>query len=169
MPTTYNLIQTVNGDGSSIINLTSIPGTFDDLVLIIGNLSSSVLPGYMKIRFNNDSGSTNYQSILNGSSSGSRITVWREASSLIPYHQTYLTTGQPRSTVKLDIGRYTSTTNDKTFQMISSIMYNEAGTEISNIYGSYLNSSSAISSIQISMDSGNFASITASIYGIKAA
>jgi hypothetical protein len=73
MPTpTYNLIQeiTVSGSVTTSVSFTSIPTTFDDLVIVFRG--RTLLNEGMSMRFNSDSG-TNYAEVMHGAENGTGV------------------------------------------------------------------------------------------------
>jgi hypothetical protein len=75
MPTpTYNLIQeiTVSGSVTTSINFTSVPQTFDDLV-IVGKGKQALNEG-ISMRYNSDSG-TNYYRLASAANGGTSATT----------------------------------------------------------------------------------------------
>lgn len=73
MPTpTYNLIQeiTVSGSVTTSVSFTSIPTTFDDLVIVFRG--KTLLDQNITMRFNSDSG-TNYAEVFHGAENGTAV------------------------------------------------------------------------------------------------
>lgn len=84
MPTpTYNLIQeiTVSGSVTTSVSFTSIPATYDDLVVVCRG--KSALDEATGMRFNSDSG-TNYSRAISGANTGTATTL---ATTADTYHQ----------------------------------------------------------------------------------
>lgn len=163
MPTTYEPIATQTlGSAAASITFSSISSAYTDLRLaIVGRYTSG--GGNTRIRFNGDTASNYSSTRIAGdgtSASSDRLTnqtfqrlSFNGNSSTIP---DFLT---------VDVFSYAGSTF-KTSLITSSEDYNGSGVVIRAV-GLY-RSTSAISSIEISLDSSTFATgTTATLYGIK--
>lgn len=159
----YESIQTVTvgSGGQTQIDFTSIPSTYKHLQLRAIAKGSTNL--YSPIRFNGDTTSSNYK-LHEIYGSGASTTPTSSADS-----NAYLNNilGTNYNGVIMDILDYTSTNKNKTVRMVNGIDNNGTG---SIIFCSilWLNSSSAISSIRFTVNTGNFAQYSSfALYGIK--
>lgn len=162
MPATYEAISTTTlGSAASSITFSSIPGTYTDLRLVFNGIYTSS-GGNSRIQFNSDT-ATNYSNTrLSGdgtSASSNRSTSqtflrinWDGQSSTVPDFST------------IDIFSYAGSTN-KTSLITTSEDKNGSGS-VYRLVGLW-QSTSAITSINISISSSTFAAgTTATLYGI---
>lgn len=165
MPTpTYNLIQetTISGSVTTTVTFSSIPNTFDDLVLIIR--AKNALDEAVTLRFNSDSG-TNYSqmdSVANGSTSS--------ASNSASNTSIGLSGGQENQNYMYQI-HINGYANANFTKCVFSTQFIELGTSANTIIyrGGRWNSTAVISTITLATLSGtNFvANSVFSLYGIK--
>jgi hypothetical protein len=165
MPKTYEPISTTTLTGNqTTVNLTSIPGTYTDLVLVINAKNDTTTNS--EIRFNSDS-ATNYSvTALYGtgaSAASARETSTAQAS--IDWNA-YITTGDFAYSNVIHIMNYSNTTTYKTFLARA----NSAANGVDLIVGLW-RSTSAITSVKaVLLDANSFATgSTFSLYGIAAA
>jgi predicted secreted protein len=162
MATTYEPIATANGTGSSAtITFSSIPGTYTDII-IMGTSKGSFNDENINIRFNSDTGANYSWTILDGN--GSSASSDRNTTS----NNTYIrggVSGTSNSANIFQINNYANTTTYKT----AITRANNTGARLRAVVGLW-RSTSAITSISLVNDSGNFSTETTfTIYGIQAA
>jgi hypothetical protein len=153
---------TVGAGGASTIDFTSIPATYTDLVIkLSGRYSASTFDGHY-IAFNGST-STFSGKYLYGSGSS---TV---SGSLARYLGTINGTASTANTftsTEIYIPNYSGSTN-KSFSS-DSVTENNATESYANMVAGLWATTSAITSISISLPTGNFVQYsTASLYGIK--
>lgn len=170
---TITFIAKGSGVGTTDMTLTSIPQTYDDL-LVIANLQSSSTPSNRynySIRFNNVA-----------TSSYERVQVWGVGSMMSLTNPGGGTSsemsfteaissrqdGPTSSATYIWIHNYASTSVQKTlFQMSGTSANNQGGATVSTASGRF-HSTSAITSMQFLVGSGNWGSETEIwLYGIK--
>jgi len=141
------------------ISLTSISGSYKDLILRIYNFKPATDGAQCYLQFNSDTGSNYYGATLTTTSIGS-TTVF----SLIP--ATDDTTAQGVSDTK--IVNYASSSYNKLIENFASTNNSTTPTNQRNQFltGIYL-STTAITSIQLTTSSGNFTSGNYELYGVK--
>ena len=165
MPQTYDKIATttVSGTSTGTVNLTSIPGTYTDLVCIV-NCAYSQTNG-ISLRFNSDS-SSNYSQTRIMSLGTSNITQRNNPTSLINIDSGFSFNGNAgANNLMFNIMSYANTSVGKTY----SYRYGTAGAGVALSIGWY-NSLSAITSLTFVAGTGIFyAGSMFTIYGIKAA
>jgi len=160
MATTYEPIATTNGTGSSgTITFSSIPGIYTDII-IMGTSKGSFNDENINIRFNSDTASNYSWTLIDGN--GSSATSSRGSS------QTYIrggVSGTSNSANIFQINNYANTTTYKT----SVSRANNTGARTRAIVGLW-RSTSAINSVSLINDSGNFSTETTfTLYGIASA
>lgn len=165
MPTpTYNLIQeiTVSGSVTTSVTFSSIPQTYDDLVLVCKN--KEALDEVLQLRFNSDSG-TNYLDVTNGVTA--TTTYQATSSSQTRINVVTNTNRNQDGWAHIDILNYSNTTWHKVISIWA------FGYNTTNLQGNYQfskwASASAISSINLSTASGTniVAGSVYHLYGIK--
>lgn len=154
--------QTLSSATASV-TFSSIPSTYQDLVLVTSNVVLASSGNGVKIQFNGDTASNYSYTVLygNGSSAGS-FRVSNVASSQIGWGAVGSSTSP--ANIITSIQNYSNASTYKTFLARS----NDASTETDAIVGLW-KSTSAINSITIFPSAGNFTSATATLYGISAA
>lgn len=167
MPSTYEPIQTTTlSSATTTVTLSSIPGTYTDLVLVVSPAVATAQDLYFKV--NNDSGSNYSYTILYGT--GSAAGSFRASSQTLGMFDYY---GQPDTTLGnsnyiLNFMNYSNTTTYKTILSRS----NRAGSGTDAIVNLW-RSTSAITSITMQVSPSatiNFSvGSTFTLYGIKAA
>jgi len=166
MPKTYTPIQTTTLTGNqTTVTLTSIPGTYTDLVLVI-NAKNDTLTN-SEIRFNSDS-TTNYSmtALFGDGATAQSVRETSTAQASIDYIS-YLYTDNFAYSNVIQIMNYSNTTTNKTFLARA----NSAASGVDFIVGLW-RQTAAITSLSILTTTGtrNFASgSTFTLYGIKAA
>jgi hypothetical protein len=159
MPSTYEPIATTTFT-SSVGNVTfsSIPQTYTDLVVVM-SYTLVTTTNFPFLRFNGDSGSNYSNTILSGN--GSTATSTRSTSTST-INLGIANSSNPSNFI-FSVPNYTNTT---TFKNVLS-RHNSASSTVAAIVGLY-RSTSAITEILLDA-TGNFATGTATLYGIKAA
>ena len=144
------------------VDLTSIPDTYNDLRLVLRGFSNDNDSGYITSRVN--STASIYANLSAFSDTGSSIATTNIE--IMGGVSMDADIGSPGSSLIYDIYDYASTTSLKLFR--SRIVYlNNAGTRNLNMIEGAIRLQSAISSIRLSMSSGNFDSGTYILYGVK--
>lgn len=174
MPLTYYEIATttVGAGGAASINFTSIPATYTDLVLkLSARGAANFNPRNLYLNFNSDTGNNYPFRFLygNGSSAGSSNstsegftnTAW------VGYISGNTSTASTFGNTEIYIPSYAGSA----YKAVSSdaVTENNATTAYASLHASIWNSTSAITSIQLTCsNSENFAQYsTATLYGIK--
>lgn len=166
-----SIASAVGNGSSSSITFSSIPSTYKHLQIrgiTRTSDTSSNTPRYIQIQFNSDTGS-NYawHGLNSGGASGT-------AEAALSYPTTYgyqKGLSQSTSTSKMgpfiiDIQDYSSTTRNKTVRTFSGVDFSGSGQVC--LYSSLWMSTSAISSITLTSNTGAFATNTTfALYGIK--
>jgi len=173
--TSYESIATATGTGSSgTITFSSIPSTYKHLqIRCISRLSAT--KGYTIVKPNNDSSTANY----------TYHTIYGDGVSITPDKYTTGSLGGSYSIYStgatseladnvgvaiLDIHDYASTTKYKTFRSFTGYDNNQNGNGIVFLISTLWLSTSAISSLTIDAQGGNFTTATSfALYGIKGA
>ena len=166
MPNTYESIATQTlGSAAASVTFSSIPSTYTDLVLII-NTSNSVSTNQPYIQFNADTSgsSTNYSTTsLRGDGSSAASGRHTNQFAWFPVPGPGVGTNGNFEPWLVNIMNYSNTT---TFKTGLSRFNNAASIVSANAH--LWRSTAAISTITITMESGNFnTSSTFSLYGIK--
>ena len=164
MPKTYEPIATTTlGSAAADITFSSISGSYTDLVLVLGSLTTSSATQRIRLQFNSDTGTTYSNTDLygNGTTAASTRntgnayinTTMSETSLTVP------------STVIMQFNNYSNATTFKTVISRS----NTSDSNVSAIVGLW-RSTSAITAIKLFAGTGNInAGTVATLYGIKAA
>lgn len=169
MAITYEPIQsTTLGSASSSVTLSSIPSTYTDLVLIVGNALTSVNGYAFTFGVNGDTGSNYSGTILggNGSSAGSaRYSSISNTSTYFTGYYSGLSTTDPGVSI-LQFQNYANTTTNKTI-----LSRGNSASKSTEASVWLWRSTSAINQITIYAQSGSnmAAGVTFTLYGIKAA
>jgi hypothetical protein len=157
-----DLISTTTLSGSTT-TLTSIPGTYKDLRIIVRNMDSNNDPAYLGIRMNADANSSRHKNITSfGTTTNSSFddTIWEV---MYPVDDVSVD-----NFALIDIYDYTNTT---TFKMGSILSVGNNQTTVTNInvktsLGIY-NQLSAITSLEFRAVIGSFTAGTVLLYGVK--
>lgn len=166
MPATYEAIASVTLGSDAVVEFTSIPSTFTDLV-VVGHYSTQVNSGLV-MRFNGDT-ATNYSN-LSLWGSGSNAGSWRDGTPSFAGAGTYYLGGSAsrENVTVIHIMSYANTNVFKTVLVASGAASRGAERQVS-LY----RSTSAISAIRIGQGGGfngaGMSGSTFSLYGIKAA
>jgi len=156
------LISTTTLSGSSTV-LSSIPATYNNLVLIIQKPLLSVDGGALRMRINADTG-TRYRDQEFGATNITAATFNRTFLQIMDDNSNATTTGL----IQIEFTDYTNTTTFKLGQTTGIQNYSVTTTSL-NITARVLayNQISAISSLTFLPDSGTFTSGTVLLYGVK--
>jgi hypothetical protein len=171
----YESIATATGTGSSgTITFSSIPSTYTHLqIRSISQLSAT--RGYSIIKPNNDSSTANYtyHTIYGG---GSSVTADKYTTGSLGGSYSVYSTGATSElsdnvgVAIVDILDYASTSKYKTFRSLTGYDNNQTGNGITFLISTLWLSTSAISSLTIDAQGGNFTNKTTfALYGIKGA
>ena len=159
---TYQSIATTTlGSAASSYTFSSIPSTYTDLILVCGIFnSSSGANAY--VRLNGDSGSNYSRTQLTGN--GTTAASGRASNTTSAYIDA-VSTNYPQEIITVHFMNYSNTTTYKTF--LARADNASTGTQ-ANV--SLWRSTSAINSIAIYTDTGNFSTgSTFTLYGIASA
>lgn len=170
MPTTYEPIATTTlGSATNTVTFSSIPSTYTDLIVVIRTQLSAVSNQYIKMNFNNDTGSnySNTRLLGNGSSATSD-----RASNATDIDSGFMPAadGTGQGTIIANIMNYSNSTTYKT----SLIRWeSQAGVSTKQYVAAEValwRSTSSINEIDLVSNNSNFNSgSTFTLYGIKAA
>lgn len=165
MPGTYEPIATTTlGSGVSSYTFNSIPQTYTDLVLIIGNFGNTANNWAGAIRLNGDSSSIYSWTSIWASQAGKNTERYNNYST-IPLSSAGFSGGETDSIQIVDIFSYSDTTRHK-------IVLTRNGTGYREVQGGVASyrSNSAITSLLFYTSANQFTSgTTLTLYGIKAA
>jgi hypothetical protein len=158
------------GNTSSVITFSSIPSTYTHLQLRM--LARATASDTMYVRFNNDSGATNYDNHRmngNGSSVGSDARINFSALFVSSRGYGIASTANIGSAVIMDILDYTNTNKYKVTRTLSGQELNTSNSDIEFTSGSWKNTA-AVNRIDISINSSTLAEYThIALYGIRSA
>ena len=163
---TYSTIATTTlGSAQASYTFSSIASTYTDLVLVMSIIAESNLGGQNALlRFNSDTGSNYSFTWMYGN--GTSATSSRVSNSTSLGRADFYTTTVPTTTI-VSIMNYANSTTYKTALTRSGVTDSGAGTR-ANV--GLWRSTSAINSITILTDSGNFGiNSTFTLYGIASA
>jgi len=165
-PSSFYNIATLSGSGVSTVTFSSIPSTYKSLQIRMFGQANSGFGGNMKMRFNGDTATNYAQHYLtgNGSTASASGNASTNAIGLLTYDSNIYTFF---SNI-VDIIDYSSISKYKTARSFYGYNTNGAnGQEIDLISGLW-QSTTAINSITIFGDIGNFSSTTQfALYGIN--
>jgi len=161
----YESIATANGTGSStVITFSSIPSTYKHLQ-IRWIAQSAGAAGSLQVRFNGDSASNYTYHELTGN--GSTAAAGAAAPLGFIYAGQYYGTANIFGAGVIDILDYQNVNKNKTLRTLNGRDENGSGTVFFQS-GSWMNSSTAISSITLTGNGGNIATNSSfALYGIK--
>jgi hypothetical protein len=158
------------GNTSSVITFSSIPSTYTHLQLRM--LARATASDTMYVRFNNDSGATNYDNHRmngNGSSVGSDARINFSALFVSSRGYGIASTADIGSAVIMDILDYTNTNKYKVTRTLSGQELNTSNSDLEFTSGSWKNTA-AVNRIDISINSSTLAQYThIALYGIRSA
>ncbi len=167
MANTFTAIATTNvgSGGTSTITFSSIPQTFNDLVVLMSIRSTSGNTNATQMAVNGDTTSGNYSAIVLENAGG--------AAGFIPTPQYFVGTFQPPnytanifSSHKVHIPSYTNARR-KTW-IGESAAENNATTGVADAFGVRWNNTAAITSLTFTLATGNFAEFSSiTLYGIS--
>lgn len=173
IPTSYESIATGTvsaGNTSSVITFSSIPSTYTHLQLRM--FARATASNTMFVRFNNDSGSTNYDNHrMNGNGTSVASDARINYSALFVSSRGYgiPSTANIGSAIVMDILDYTNTNKYKVTRTLSGQELNNSNSDIEFTSGSWKNTN-AINRIDVSIDTSTLAQYThIALYGIKGA
>jgi hypothetical protein len=165
----YESIATANGTGSSgVITFSTIPSTYKHLQLRWINKSTST-GSYNLLRFNGDSGSNYSDHYLYGQGSNPALAGADTTQTSINLYGSLVTStaADVYAAHIVDILDYTSSNKNKTVRAFGGQDSNGSGV-IFLSSGLWMNSSTAISSLTITANTGNFTTASSfALYGIK--
>lgn len=159
-------VITVGPAGASSVSFTNIPSTYSHLQIryITRNTDGAY---YVRLQFNNNTTASNYSyHEINGN--GTSVTATAGASSQYIYLPRNSATSNIYGVGVVDILDYANTNKNKTVRAIGGYDANGSGAVDFTSGGFY--QTTAVSSIQLTVLSGNFAEYSQfALYGIKAA
>lgn len=166
-PTAFESIQTIDGNGSSIIEFSSIPQTYSHLqIRMVARLNSG--GQYIQMRFNSDSVATNYSWHYMAADPSSNYTSGAADSRMMITQAS--ATQYILSAAIIEIADYTSTTKHKVMRTFYGQEDNgTSAAEVTVASGAYYANTNAINQIEIvPNNSAVFGPGTqAALYGIK--
>jgi len=156
------LISTTTLTGASV-TLSSIPQTYIDLVIIFRNFLPATDYRRCRMQFNSDTG-TNYQG-FNTSTDGSSTSSFTETSLLV---HSAADNAVSNNLARIHIPDYNNTSTFKQLSVQSIAVDGGGSPSITYAYyAGFYGSTSAITSINIFPQAGNFTSGTVLLYGVK--
>jgi hypothetical protein len=160
MPSTYSPIATVTASGSTnSVTFSSISGSYTDLIAVVAGATSTSAQG-IKLRFNGDSGSNYSRTAVFGTGSSAGSTRDTSVTSIDVFFY-----GTTEAIGICNVMNYSNTTTFKT-----SISRGNDAASATNAIASLYRSTSAITSMEFFITSGNFATgSTFTLYGVKSA
>jgi hypothetical protein len=171
MATTYEAIATVEvgSGGAASIDFTSIPATYTDLVIkfSIRDLRNSVGPGYLHLKFNDNTSNYSGRFLFTGTDDGSVATQPRTDDYASFAINTDYSTANTFGNGELYIPNYASS-NNKSVSIDSVSETNHAFNAAVRTLSAFLwSNSAAITKITLYGDSNFKQYSTATLYGIK--
>jgi hypothetical protein len=155
---------TVGSGGSSTIDFTSIPSTYQHLQLRIAGSSSAV--GNFRIRFNSDTGSNYAWHQLYATTSSVLSSAGSSQTSMILTYDNKATSTFP-TCATVDILDYSNANKNKTIRSLAGAEQNSNDSLLFLRSGLWMNTT-AVTSISIFLDSGSFNQYSSfALYGIK--
>ena len=163
MTVTYDKIATTTlGSAQADITFSTISGSYTDLVLVLGSLTTASANQRIRMQLNSDTGTTYSNTDLYGDGSSAASTR-NTGNAYINTTMATTSTTVP-STVIINFNNYSNATTFKTVISRS----NTSDNYVSAIVGLW-RSTSAITNIKLFCGTGNInAGTTATLYGIKA-
>ncbi len=160
---------TVGSGGAANIEFTSIPGTYQHLqIRMIARSTTSNASSYALLRFNGDTGANYAWHWLNGN--GASAAASGSGGSTEGYVEEFTgntATASIFGAAVIDILDYASTSKNKTVRALAGNDRNGSGRLY--VYSDLWASTSAITTITLPVNSGNWAQYTtAALYGVKA-
>jgi hypothetical protein len=164
MPATFTLISsvTVGSGGAANIEFTSIPSTYTDLVVKL-SARGDVAGTAVKIQFNNSTSDLSSRYLFG---SGSAAASYTDASNIYAYENSSGYTASTFSNSEIYIPNYAGNTNKSV--SVDAVTETNATTADMALFAGLWSNTSAITSIKLVPNSGNFAQYsTAYLYGIS--
>lgn len=167
MPATYQPIEARTlGSAAADVTFTSIPGTYTDLVLVIGNLKSTTSTPYLCYQFNSNTASNYSSTILEGNGTSASSNRWSNETQIYTGFNVGLGTTSDAMVIS-NFFDYSNTTTNKTSLHRVTIPNN--GAPGTGAAAGLWRQTSAITSIRVFNNAGNLPSgCTLSLYGVKA-
>jgi len=166
-PSSFESIATATGSGTDNITFSSIPSTYSHLQLRIFTKSSNTSAQNAEVRLQPNSDASaiyTYHMLVGNGTAASAVASTGNTYARLRYAGGELTNGWSASII--DIIDYASTTKNKTFK--SFIGRDENGTGFVNMTSNLWASTTAISSLKVTISVPNFATGTSiALYGIK--
>ena len=158
---------TVGSGGSSTVSFSSIPSTYKHLQIRSIARSSATNPSVL-LNFNGDSSTFVYYHLLYGTGSAAGAYATNGYASIpAGYGAKSTDAANIFGANVVDILDYTSANKNKTVRTLGGYDANGSG-EVGLYSGQWLNSSTAVNSIVLKMETGNFAQNSSfALYGIK--
>lgn len=169
----FESIMTVIPSSTNVINFTSIPQTYKHLhIRGVGRTGNGGKTGYLNLRFNNDTGNNYHYAYMERNPAADVINTG-QLDNISQIYTSYISGGNSISNcdgvILIDIFDYTSANKFKSVFTLGSPGMSDVDSKGLSIMGTmWKNSSSPITSIQLTTDSGNFGGATKfALYGIK--
>lgn len=162
----FESIATVTGNGSSAtLSFSSIASTYKHLQIRFVGLSSS--NATLTVRFNSDTGNNYATHYLQGNGSAASAGAESSQSLINLYGALPLASASSQTGASIiDLLDYANTSKYKTLRALCA--YDSNGSGFSNLVSGLWQSTSAISSISLTCNAGNWTTSTkAALYGIK--
>ena len=176
VPGDYQSIATttVGGAGAASISFTSIPATYQHLqIRLMGRSTSTTADGnFINVQFNSDTGANyTFHQLAGDGGSATAAGLSSQTSTILQRLSSDAMNASAYGTIVCDILDYASGNKNKTIRALGGFDTNGGTASTGKIFltsGAWLNSSTAISSISLTPDTGNFKQYTsAALYGIK--
>jgi hypothetical protein len=160
-PTGMTLISTTTLTGAAV-TLSSIPQTYNLLYLVIRNFTPASANSTLYMRFNSDSNSNRYRSVLN---TGTNYETQQSFNTTFIELDSSTSSSTSPNLTEIRIPNYTNTTTWKIANIVT-IASPNTNYVYRNASGVY-NQTSAITSLNFLPSSGNFTSGTILLYGVN--
>ena len=154
------LLSTTTLSGAST-TISSISQAYNNLYILINNFSGTA-NSHILIAPNGSTNITNY-AVLSNNNPG----TYDSNTHLKPMHTTDISNTSTTGTIALQIFNYTSTNSFKTANSLASYFWPNGSAEVGVFVFSAIETTSAITSLTFTMNTGNFDAGTVLIYGVK--
>jgi len=159
------LISTTTISNNATVSLTSIPGTYNDLYLVLRAIRPATDAVYLAIRFNSDSNANRHRTWPLWDTGGGRAPNATSAQ----FTGADVDNGATSNYLGIiKIPNYTNTTSWKWANAFNVYNNSTTATDITaSNYGAFYNQTAAITSLDFFASSGNLTSGTILLYGVK--
>ena len=159
----YESIATVNASSSATITFSSIPSTYKHLQLRLSTITSTGTS--IQLASNISLGTNSHQLGGDGSSAFARNSAVGTYGLYVPSDTGTGTGGTSPAVAVIDLLDYQNTNKNKTVRSLYGCDANGSG--VVEMTSGFWNSTTAISSLTLTPNSGNFTSGSFALYGIK--